>query len=313
MSLAFVFPGQGSQAVGMLRAARDAFPTVDETLAEASDALGYDLGALYDEGPAEKLALTEFTQPAILAASIALYRTWIAEGGPQPAMVAGHSLGEYSALVAAGTLALADALQLVRRRGQAMQEAVPVGEGAMAAIIGLDDDVIVDTCRSLSHQSNAFVGAVNFNAPGQVVIAGNARAVEQAIEALKSQGAKRALPLAVSAPFHTPLMGPAAAVMAEALADIVLNDPAMPVLSNVEATGQTEAESIRALLVQQVSSPVRWTECVQWMSLSGAHTFIECGPGKVLAGLIKRTDKSATTYNLEQPDALRETLASLKG
>lgn len=297
----------------MLRAARDAFPVVDETLAEASEALGYDLGTLYDEGPAEKLSLTEYTQPAILAASVALYRVWVAEGGSEPAMVAGHSLGEYSALVAAGALSLSDAVQLVRRRGQAMQEAVPVGEGAMAAIIGLDDDAIVEKCQSISSKADGFVGAVNFNAPGQVVIAGNASAVEQAVEALKAQGAKRALPLPVSAPFHTPLMAPAAAVMAEALAEVALRAPAMPVLSNVEATGQTDAEMIRTLLVQQVSSPVRWTECVGWMTRQGAHTFVECGPGKVLAGLIKRTDKTATTYNLEQPETLRDTLASLQG
>ncbi|MEE4202119.1 MAG: ACP S-malonyltransferase [Halieaceae bacterium] len=312
MAFAFVFPGQGSQAVGMLRAARDAFPTVDQTLAEASEALGYDMGALYDEGPAEKLALTEFTQPAILAASVALYRTWLAEGGAQPAMVAGHSLGEYSALVAAGTLSLTDAVRLVRRRGQAMQEAVPAGEGAMAAIIGLSDDVIIDICASVTETAGEFVGAVNFNAPGQVVIAGAATAVKRATEALKEEGAKRALPLPVSAPFHTPLMAPAAAVMAEELSDIRLASPAMPVLSNVEATGQTDAEVIRTLLVQQVASPVRWTECVQWMRHQAVSTFIECGPGKVLSGLIKRIDKSSTIHNLEQPDAMRDTLANLE-
>ncbi len=311
MALAFVFPGQGSQAVGMLADAREAFPVVNETLAEASDALGYDMGVLYSDGPAEKLALTEYTQPAILTASVALYRAWLAESGPVPAMVAGHSLGEYSALVAAGTLSLADAVRLVRRRGQAMQQAVPVGEGAMAAIIGLTDDVIVSTCAEVSAAVDGFVGAVNFNAPGQVVIAGSAAAVDSAISALKEAGAKRAMPLPVSAPFHTPLMQPAADVMAEALADINMANPAMPVLSNVEATGQQEAESIRRLLIEQVASPVRWTECVGWMRNNGGEHFVECGPGKVLAGLMKRIDKSATAYNIESPDALRDAAAAL--
>ena len=227
-------------------------------------------------------------------------------------MVAGHSLGEYSALVAAGVLTLADAVKLVRLRGQAMQAAVPVGEGAMAAIIGLADEDIVARCAEITEKGQGFVGAVNFNAPGQVVIAGQAEPVAEAITVLKEAGAKRALPLPVSAPFHTPLMTPAADAMAEALAGVTLTAPAMPVLSNVEATGQTEAEVIKALLIQQVASPVRWTECVAWMRAEGCADFVECGPGKVLSGLLKRIDKAATAYSIEAPEALRSTVAAFR-
>lgn len=297
----------------MLHDARQEFPAINAVLGEASEALGYDMGQLFSEGPKDKLALTEYTQPAILSASVGLYRAWLEAGGPIPRMVAGHSLGEYSALVAAGSLTLSDAVKLVRLRGQAMQQAVPVGEGAMAAIIGLDDQTVIDTCLAVREQQDGFVGPVNFNAPGQVVIAGHATAVESAVTALKSAGAKRALPLPVSAPFHTPLMAPAAAAMEEALATVAVAEPAMPVLSNVDATGHTTASDIRDLLIKQVASPVHWTGCLEWMFSQGVNTFVECGPGKVLSGLVKRTLKPAATHSLEQPDAFRDTLTALCG
>ena len=310
-ALAFLFPGQGSQAVGMLSEIAQHHAAVAACFAESSEALGYDLWQLVQEGPADRLALTEFTQPAILTASVALYRVWLAENGGRPDYVAGHSLGEYSALVAAGVMSLADAARLVQRRGQAMQSAVPVGEGAMAAIIGLDDAQIVDICEAVS--TEYFVGAVNFNAPGQVVIAGHAGAVARAIEALKEAGAKRALPLPVSAPFHTPLMQPAADAMADGLSQILLHSPDMPVMSNVTAQPQTDPETIRRLLVEQVVSPVRWTECVQALLHCGCQNFVECGPGKVLSGLLKRIDKSAACYAIEAPAGLEEARLALPG
>lgn len=308
--VAFVFPGQGSQSVGMLAAAHAEFADVPATFAEASDALGYDVWALVCDGPAEQLALTEFTQPVILTASVALFRSWQTLGGAQPALVGGHSLGEFSALVAAGSLDFADALRLVRARGRAMQAAVPVGIGAMAAIIGLDDAVITDTCAQISTATN-HVSAVNFNAPGQVVIAGHSGAVAAAVEALKAAGAKRALPLPVSAPFHTPLMQPAADALAAELASLSLSDAALPVVSNVNAELLRDAAQITALLVRQIASPVQWTRCVQTLEQAGCSSFVECGPGKVLSGLIRRTSNNATTFATETPDALREALAAL--
>lgn len=303
--LAFLFPGQGSQSVGMLGEASQHYPVVRETFAEASDALGYDLWQLVSKGPEEQLTLTEFTQPAILTASVALHRCWQAEQGAKPEFVAGHSLGEYSALVVAESLDLRDAVLLVQTRGRAMQSAVPPGEGAMAAVLGLSDAIIDEVC--LTHcDDEAYVGAVNYNSPGQVVIAGHSDAVAAASAFMKEAGAKRVLPLPVSAPFHTPLMQPAAAVMAEAFQSISLNDAKIPVVSNVDAQPHRKAVEIRRLLVRQVSEPVMWTQCMLTLLQSGCQTFVECGPGKVLTGLIKRIDKLAMCTPLENPETLSE-------
>jgi len=303
--LAFLFPGQGSQSVGMLGEASQHYPVVRETFAEASDALGYDLWQLVSKGPEEQLTLTEFTQPAILTASVALHRCWQAEQGAKPEFVAGHSLGEYSALVVAESLDLRDAVLLVQTRGRAMQSAVPPGEGAMAAVLGLSDAIIDEVC--VTHcDDEAYVGAVNYNSPGQVVIAGHSDAVAAASAFMKEAGAKRVLPLPVSAPFHTPLMQPAAAVMAEAFQSISLNDAKIPVVSNVDAQPHRKAVEIRRLLVRQVSEPVMWTQCMLTLLQSGCQTFVECGPGKVLTGLIKRIDKLAMCTPLENPETLSE-------
>jgi [acyl-carrier-protein] S-malonyltransferase len=309
---AFIFPGQGSQSVGMLAQAAEASPLVLDTFAEASDALGYDLWSLVSQGPDEQLTLTEFTQPAILTASVALHRCWLHGGGGIPDFVAGHSLGEYSALVAAGSLSLTDAAKLVQTRGRAMQSAVPAGEGAMAAVLGLSDAVIDEIC--VTHcEDDAYVGAVNYNSPGQVVIAGHAGAVEAAAAFMKEAGAKRVLPLPVSAPFHTPLMQPAALVMAEAFQSVTLQDADMPVISNVDAQPHRKAEEIRRLLIRQVSEPVMWTQCMVTLLQAGCQQFMECGPGKVLTGLVKRIDRSVTCTPLEEPEnlnlALTETAA----
>lgn len=305
---AFLFPGQGSQSVGMLADAAGAFPSVRETFDEASEALGYDLWALVSEGPEEQLTLTEFTQPAILTASVALYRCWTEAGGTVPEFVAGHSLGEYSALVAAGSLSLFDAARLVQIRGRAMQSAVPAGEGAMAAVLGLSDAVIDEVC--VTHcDDDAYVGAVNYNSPGQVVIAGHAGAVEAAGAFMKDAGAKRVLPLPVSAPFHTPLMQPAAAVMAEAFQDVTLSDADIPVISNVDAQPHRKAVEIRRLLVRQVSEPVMWTQCMMTLLEAGCRHFAECGPGKVLTGLVKRIHRDSPCFALEDPEVLRATVS----
>lgn len=289
----------------MLGEASQHYPVVRETFAEASDALGYDLWQLVSKGPEEQLTLTEFTQPAILTASVALHRCWQAEQGAKPEFVAGHSLGEYSALVVAESLDLRDAVLLVQTRGRAMQSAVPPGEGAMAAVLGLSDAIIDEVC--VTHcDDEAYVGAVNYNSPGQVVIAGHSDAVAAASAFMKEAGAKRVLPLPVSAPFHTPLMQPAAAVMAEAFQSISLNDAKIPVVSNVDAQPHRKAVEIRRLLVRQVSEPVMWTQCMLTLLQSGCQTFVECGPGKVLTGLIKRIDKLAVCTPLENPETLSE-------
>ena len=298
MSFGVVFPGQGSQRVGMLEEAAGAFSIVGDTFSEASDALGYDLWHLVSQGPVEKLGLTEYTQPAILTASVALYRAFSEAHSFQPTAGAGHSLGEYSALVCAGTLSLADGARLVRRRGAAMQDAVPVGVGAMAVVMGLDDDVVSDTCNSIS-SADSFVGGVNFNAPGQVVIAGHADAVDAAVVALKDAGARRAMPLPVSAPFHTPLMQPAADVMQQAFEDASWATPQFPVVSNVDGSLQTDADSIRESLVKQISAPVLWTTCMATLREAGCTQFVECGPGNVLSGLSKRIDKSVPIKSIE--------------
>lgn len=311
-SFAFVFPGQGSQAVGMLDAWGD-HPAVRETLQEASDALGEDMARLIHEGPKEALALTTNTQPVMLVAGVAAYRAWRAEGGAAPSVVAGHSLGEYSALVASGVLSLAQAAPLVRFRAAAMQEAVPVGQGAMAAILGMDAAKVIAGCAeaqtSFGAGSGEVVEAVNFNDPAQTVIAGSKAAVDKACELLKANGAKRALPLPVSAPFHSSLMKPAADKLREKLAATALAAPQIPVLNNVDVAVQTEADRIRDALYRQAFGPVRWVECVQAIKARGTKTVVECGPGKVLAGMTRRIDAELAAASLFDP----ATLAEVKG
>jgi len=306
---AFVFPGQGSQAVGMLDAWGD-HPAVAAALKEASDALGEDIGRLIKEGPKEALALTTNTQPVMLVAGIAAYRAWRAEGGAEPAVVAGHSLGEYAALVAAGALTLAQAAPLVRFRAQAMQEAVPVGTGAMAAILGLDAQKVIEGCaeaqRSFGANTDEVVEAVNFNDPAQTVIAGSKAAVDKACEVIKGMGAKRALPLPVSAPFHSSLMKPAAEKLKQKLAATPLQPPRIPVVNNIEVKAETDPDRIRAALYEQAFGPVRWVECVRAIQGRGVDTIIECGPGKVLAGLAKRIDGSLTAAAIYDPATLAE-------
>ena len=300
---AFVFPGQGSQSVGMLDAWGD-HPAVRNTLAEASAALGEDVGALIHGGPKEALELTTNTQPVMLAASIACYRAWIHEGGAPPSAVAGHSLGEYSALVAAGALELADAMPLVRHRAQAMQQAVPVGAGAMAAILGLDPAPVRDVCSAVSPESRAAAAPANFNDPKQTVIAGARAAVDRACERLKAAGAKRALLLPVSAPFHSSLMRPAAEQLRERLKSVTIRTPSIPVVNNIDVLVQTDPELIREALYRQAFGPVRWVEVVQALRARGLGAIVECGPGKVLAGLVKRIDAEAATTTILDPASL---------
>lgn len=308
-SVAFVFPGQGSQSLGMLAELGAQHPLMLETFKEASDALGYDLWALTQQGPEESLNQTDKTQPAILAASVALWRLWLAEGGVRPAYVAGHSLGEYSALVAAGSLTLADAVKLVERRGQLMQEAVPAGQGGMAAILGLDDAVVIAACAEAAQ--GEVVSAVNFNSPGQVVIAGAKAAVERAIDVCKAKGAKRALPLPVSVPSHCELMRPAAERFAESIAAIDWQVPQIPLVQNVTAGIVSDLDTLKADLLQQLYKPVRWVESIQTLAAQGALQLVECGPGKVLAGLNKRCADGVATHNLNTPDAFAAARAAL--
>lgn len=309
-TFAFVFPGQGSQSVGMLDG-WGGHPAVVQTLQEASEALGEDIGRLINEGPKEALALTTNTQPVMLAAGVAAWRVWRAEGGSEPAAVAGHSLGEYSALVAAGVLTLAQAAPLVRLRAAAMQEAVPVGVGAMAAILGMEASRVVAGCAeaAASFGTGTFevVEAVNFNDPIQTVIAGTKAGVDKACEVLKAAGAKRALPLPVSAPFHSSLMKPAAEKLREALAGVVLAAPQIPVLNNVDVAVQQDADAIRDALYRQAFGPVRWVECVQALKARGITHLVECGPGKVLAGLTKRIDPDLVGGSLFDMATLAET------
>ncbi|CAJ0801164.1 Malonyl CoA-acyl carrier protein transacylase [Ralstonia condita] len=309
MTFAFVFPGQGSQSVGMLNAFAD-HPAVAATLAEASDALGQDIGKLIAEGPAEELNLTTNTQPVMLTAAVAVYRAWLAAGGPAPSIVAGHSLGEYSALVAAGAIAFKDAVPLVRFRAKAMQEAVPVGEGGMAAILGLSDDDVRAACAEAS--AVGVVEAVNFNAPAQVVIAGAKAAVEKACEIAKTKGAKRALPLPVSAPFHSTLLKPASDRLREYLAGVTVNTPVIPVINNVDVAIVNDPAAIKDALVRQAASPVRWVETVQKMKADGIARVVECGPGKVLAGLTKRIDTDIVGDAIFDPASLEAVLGQLK-
>jgi [acyl-carrier-protein] S-malonyltransferase len=311
---AFVFPGQGSQSVGMLDAWGD-HPVVQQTLQEASDALGENIGQLIHEGPKEALGLTTNTQPVMLVSAIAAYRVWLSEGDAQPAVVAGHSLGEYSALVAAGALTLAQAVPLVRFRAQAMQDAVPVGTGAMAAILGMDAQQVITGCAqaqaTFAAGSGEVVEAVNFNDPAQTVIAGSKAAVEKACEMLKAAGAKRALPLPVSAPFHSSLMLPAAQRLKEKLAATPIATPTIPVVNNIDVAVQTDPDAIREALYRQAFGPVRWVECVAAIKVRGVHTLIECGPGKVLAGLTKRIDAELTGLPLFDPASLAEVKTAL--
>ncbi|MDO9419476.1 MAG: ACP S-malonyltransferase [Herminiimonas sp.] len=306
---AFVFPGQGSQSVGMLDAWGD-HPAVLETLREASDALGEDLARLIREGPKEALALTTNTQPVMLVAGVAAYRAWMAETGAAPSVVAGHSLGEYSALVAAGVLSLAQAAPLVRFRAQAMQDAVPVGVGAMAAILGMPASRVVEGCteavRTFGPNTAEVVEAVNFNDPMQTVIAGSKAAVEKACEVLKARGAKRALPLPVSAPFHSSLMKPAADRLKEKLSGVSFAAPRLPLINNIEVAVETEPDRIRAALYKQAFGPVRWVECVQAIKTRGLSVLVECGPGKVLAGMVKRIDAELTGVALFDPDSMAQ-------
>lgn len=291
-NFAMVFPGQGSQAVGMLADLATAYPIVEETFKQASDVLGYDLWDLVQNGSAEDLGQTQRTQPALLASSVAIYRVW-QQKYPElkPSVMAGHSLGEYSALVCAGVLDFQDAIKLVELRGNAMQQAVPAGTGAMYAIIGLDNEAIINACEQAQAEVGEIVSAVNFNSPGQVVIAGTKAAAEKAGELCKAAGAKRALPLAVSVPSHCALMKPAADKLAEALQNITLNAPVVPVINNVDVSVETDAEAIRNALVHQLYSPVRWTETVEKMANEGVTTLYEIGPGKVLTGLAGRIVK----------------------
>lgn len=308
-SLAFVFPGQGSQSVGMLAELAQQQPLIQHTFSEASDALGYDLWALTQQGPEESLNQTDKTQPAILTASVALWRLWQAEAAVQPAFVAGHSLGEYSALVAAGSLSLADAVRLVERRGQLMQQAVPAGQGGMAAILGLEDADVLAACAEAGQ--GEVVSAVNFNAPGQVVIAGAASAVARAIEACKARGAKRAMALPVSVPSHCALMRPAAEQFAASIEALSWQVPSIALVQNVSAAVPADLATLKRDLLAQLYSPVRWVETVQCLAEQGVTELVECGPGKVLSGLNKRCVKGVNTHNLETPDAFAAARAAL--
>ena len=307
MTIAFVFPGQGSQSVGMLADLIAAEPVVASTFDEAGDALGWNLGQIVQDGPEAELNQTAVTQPAILTASIAIWRLWVERGGTLPAAVAGHSLGEYSALVAAGALEFSDAVRLVNQRGQFMQAAVPAGEGLMAAILGLDDAAIEAACAEIDGAAPA-----NYNAPGQVVLAGRKAAVEAAIEACSAAGARRATALAMSVPSHCDLMMPAAEQLAELLAQTTVNVPSIPVYRNVDAELSGDPDEIREALRAQLFSPVRWTACVQALISGGADRMVECGPGKVLAGLVKRIDRGTPVAATDSPEALAAAIEDLK-
>ncbi|WP_323666223.1 ACP S-malonyltransferase [Pectobacterium punjabense] len=299
---AMVFPGQGSQTVGMLAELAAEYPIVTETFAQASEALGYDLWQLTQQGPAEELNKTWQTQPALLTASVAIWRAWQQQGGKTPALMSGHSLGEYSALVCAGVLDFQQAVRLVELRGKLMQEAVPEGTGAMYAIIGLDNEAIAKACEESAQ--GQVVSPVNFNSPGQVVIAGNKDAVERAGAACKAAGAKRALPLPVSVPSHCALMEPAAKKLAIALESVTFNSPVIPVVNNVDASIETTPEAIRDALVRQLHCPVRWTDCVEFMASQGVESLLEVGPGKVLTGLTKRIVDTLTAVAVNDPASL---------
>lgn len=304
MSLGFVFPGQGSQTVGMLGEMAEKHPLVRETFDEAGEVLGLDMWHLVSEGPQERLNQTEITQPVLLTASTALWRAWQDRNGSQPEILAGHSLGEYSALVCAGALTFAEGVSLVHQRGKLMQEAVPEGEGAMAAILGLDDDVVAGCCEKV----DGVVSPANYNAPSQVVIAGSAEAVAAAVDACNAAGARKAVALQVSGPFHCELMAPAKAGFAEALEGVELKMPEIPVVHNVDAAVATDLADLREKLLEQIARPVQWTRCMQAMIDAGADQFVECGAGKVLAGLIKRIDRKMPVHNIDSPEAFEAAL-----
>lgn len=306
MGLGFVFPGQGAQFVGMLADVAGRHPQVRERFAEAADALSIDLWRIASEGPETELAATAITQPALLTASVALWEIWRANGGPRPALVAGHSLGEYSALVCAGAFGFADAVRLVHRRGQLMQEAVPRGQGAMAAVLGLPEAAVEGACEEVE----GLVSAANYNAPGQVVIAGEVAAVAQAAAKCKDLGARRALMLDVSGPFHCSLMAPARPQLAAALAGVAVKPPQIPLVRNVDAALATSTEQICEGLLAQLSAPVRWSACVRRMAAEGVTRLVECGPGKVLTGLAKRIDRSLSAAGIGALDGLAAALAA---
>lgn len=308
-NLAFIFPGQGSQKIGMLAELAANYPVIGATFDEASQTLGYDLWNLVQNGQQEEINLTERTQPLLLTASVALWRVWQQCGGAMPALMAGHSLGEWSALVCSQSVAFADALSLVRMRGAFMQDAVAPGEGAMAAILGLDDALIRDIC--LQSAQGGVVSAVNYNSPGQVVIAGDATAVARAIEGLKAAGAKRAVPLPVSAPFHTSLMRPAADRLAEHIHATEFKAPVIPVVHNVHARVESDPAVIRELMIEQIYNPVLWVDCIQTMVAKGITSMVECGPGKVVSGLAKRIERNLNTYGTEDSASLEEALAAV--
>ncbi len=309
MSLAFVFPGQGSQSIGMLNALAGEFPQVQQTFAEASQVLGYDLWELVERGPEEKLNQTQVTQPAMLAAGVAVWRVWCAQGGTRPTAMAGHSLGEYTALVCAESIGFADAVQLVADRGRFMQQAVPAGQGGMAAILGLEDDAVRAVCAQAAHGD--VLEAVNFNSPGQVVIAGSAAAVARGVEQAKAAGAKRALMLPVSVPSHCRLMHTAAEQMGQRLVAARIHAPTLPIIHNAHVQSEGTPDGIRQALVRQIESPVRWVETVRKLIASGANRIVECGPGKVLAGLNKRIDKQVETLGVYDPATLHAALETV--
>jgi [acyl-carrier-protein] S-malonyltransferase len=309
MTLAFVFPGQGSQSVGMMNALAAEFPVVKQTFAEGSQALGTDLWQLVVQGPEEKLNQTEITQPVMLAAGVATWRAWLAASGPRPQTMAGHSLGEYSALVCAEALDFADAMKLVADRARFMQQAVPAGQGGIAAILGLEDDAVRKLCEQAAQ--GEVLDAVNFNSPGQVVIAGTAAAVVRAIEQSKAAGAKRAVPLPMSVPAHCRLMRPAAQQMAERLKLANIRSPKVPVIHNMHVQAESDPAAIRNALVRQIESPVRWVETIQKMAADGVTRIVECGPGKVLTGLNKRIVKTVETLPVFDPQTLREALSAV--
>ncbi|MDA9345840.1 ACP S-malonyltransferase [Porticoccaceae bacterium] len=308
-NLAFVFPGQGSQKIGMLAELAADNPTVEVTFAEASEALGYDLWDMIQNGDQEDINLTERTQPMLLASSVAIWRLWGEKGGPMPSQFAGHSLGEWSALVCAGSLDFADAVKIVRSRGAYMQQAVPVGEGAMAAILGIADDIIIAACDSA--RESGVVNAVNFNAPGQVVIAGSTAGVDRAITICKEAGAKRAMALPVSAPFHTSLMRPAAEQLAELVQATSFVSPTIPVIHNVTAQTEADPKIIKSLMLEQIYKPVMWVDCILALKAAGAEQFVECGPGRVLNGLTKRIDRDLTSFSSDDAASLDNALTSI--
>ena len=308
-NLAFVFPGQGSQKIGMLAELAADNPTVEATFAEASEALGYDLWDMIQNGDQEDINLTERTQPMLLASSVAIWRLWGEKGGPMPSQFAGHSLGEWSALVCAGSLDFADAVKIVRSRGAYMQQAVPVGEGAMAAILGIADDIIIAACDSA--RESGVVNAVNFNAPGQVVIAGSTAGVDRAITICKEAGAKRAMALPVSAPFHTSLMRPAAEQLAELVQATSFVSPTIPVIHNVTAQTEADPKIIKSLMLAQIYKPVMWVDCILALKAAGAEQFVECGPGRVLNGLTKRIDRDLTSFSSDDAASLDNALTSI--